>query len=362
MRLRFRGFSTRMRRRLSLLRRTPRAVPLMILLFILIILVSGSYQLFFRENNFDHSLARTLLRWGMPYSSEYEGLDAGRLELRSFIFLFTNYDLGDPLTILEKTLPFNLRPTTHARIWEERPFVFIKELSFGPDPIRPERPGKGLRAEQTSKIDSVQVLIYHTHTSEMYLGRTVPASRSQEAHYQFRNLADPTITGVMSVGRHLANALSRLGITVLHETRVHTLPNINHSYGNSEKTVREILAQEKNLQMVLDLHRDAAVPNPTTIINGLKVARLALVIGTAEKIPLAHPNFRSNLDFAHSVKNVCDEMYPGLMRPIQIQKDARYNQHLHPRSIIVELGSVENTLEEALLSAELLANVFARVL
>jgi stage II sporulation protein P len=55
-------------------------------------------------------------------------------------------------------------------------------------------------------------------------------------------------------------------------------------------------------------------------------------------------------------------MYPGLMRPTQVRRDARYNQHLHPNSLLIEIGSVENTLEEALLAAELLANVLAEAL
>ncbi len=84
-----------------------------------------------------------------------------------------------------------------------------------------------------------------------------PASQSSRAHYQFRNSADPTVTGVMAAGRHLVNALNSLGIGTMHETTIHTLPNINHSYGNSEKTVREILSRHKDLKMVIDLHRDA---------------------------------------------------------------------------------------------------------
>ncbi len=361
MRFRLRRFSAKIRRRSYRWRPVTQIVPLIMLALIFFILVFSGYQLLSTDTAFDHALARSLLRLGMPNFEELEPGVAGQFDLRSFVYFLTDYDLYDPLSILRAALPFVRHGPEQLRVWEERPFVFIQELSFAPDPVRPAVPvpvGERL----TPPPARAQVLIYHTHTSEMYLGRSVPASQSAQAHYQFRNSADPTVTGVMAVGRHLSNALNSLGVSTMHETTIHTLPNINHSYGNSEKTVREILGRQKDFNMVIDLHRDAGVPGPSVMIDGRSVAKLCLVVGTAETVPLSHPNFQENLAFAHRIKAVCDEMYPGLMRAVQVQKQARYNQHLHPRSVIVELGSVENTLEEALLAAELLAKVLVRVL
>ena len=350
-----------MRRISTRIRKNTQIVPLLILVFLFFILTLSGYYLLFQNGDLDHSLAKSLLRLGLPLANGDENGQEEPYNLRSLIYALTNYDLQDPLTMLGAILPIAPKITGQLRVWEERPFVFVQELSFGPDPVRP-LPSTDFSPERVVEPKSPQVLIYHTHTSEMYLGRAVAANQSAQAHYTFRNLADPTITGVMAVGRHLSNALNSLGIGAVHETRIHTLPSINNSYSNSEKTVREILSKRQDFQMVIDLHRDAGVPTPSIMINGRSVARMVLVVGTAERIPLAHPNFQENLNFATKVKNICDEMYPGLMRPLQVQKDARYNQHLHPHSVIVEIGSVENTLEEALLAAELLANVLARVL
>ncbi len=360
MRFRLRRISAKIRRRSYRWRPAAEIVPLVMLAFIFFILVFSGYRLLTTDAAFDHSLARSLLRLGMPNLAESEPGAADPFDLRSFVYFLTDYDLYDPLSILKAVLPFVQHGPEQLRVWEERPFVFIQELSFAPDPVRPSVPAPA--QERVSPTAAAQVLIYHTHTSEMYLGHSIPASQSSRAHYQFRNSADPTVTGVMAAGRHLANALNSLGIGTKHETTIHTLPNINHSYGNSEKTVREILSRHKDLKMVIDLHRDAGVPGPSLMIDGRSVAKLCLVVGTAESVPLSHPNFQENLAFAHKIKAVCDEMYPGLMRAVQVQKQARYNQHLHPHSVIVELGSVENTLEEALLAAELLAKVLVRVL
>lgn len=362
MRVSLRKFRSRIRRRSYLLRQRLQILPLVLLALLFLSMNLAGYHLLLGEGILDHSMARSLLRLGLPnvgYSDEGE---VSALSLPSFLYWLTNYNLQDPLSLLEAVLPTVPYDPAQFRVWEERPFVFIQELAFAPDPVRPPvvTPEEKVRVELPTR--TAQVLIYHTHSSEMYVGRALPTITSSEAHYNFRNLADPTITGVMSVGRHLANALASFGMKTVHETRIHTLPTINNSYANSEKTVRELLAKNRDFDLVLDVHRDAGVPSPTTRINGRTVARMVIVVGTAEKIPLAHPNFQKNLDLAYRIKAICDEMYPGLMRPVQVQQEARYNQHLHPQSLIIEMGSVENTLEEALLAAELLASVLVRAL
>lgn len=366
MRFRLRRVYSRIRRRSRTLGKAFQVLPLMVLALFLLSLSLSGYYLLLQGGALDHSLAKLLLDQGMPATGQtlYEiGGDGGGFGLASFLQWLTSYNLQDPLSLLIAALPVSPHGRVDLRMWEERPFVFIQELSFAPDPVRPP-PTLDLIVSEGREVlpDGPRVLIYHTHSSENYLGRATPAGQSTQAHYQFRNMADPTITGVMAVGRHLSNALASLGLQPVHESRIHTLPTINSSYSSSEKTVREILSKQKEFDLVIDLHRDAGVPNPTVVINGREVARIALVVGTAQDIPLTHPDFQKNLDLANQIKSVCDEMYPGLMRPVQVHREARYNQHLHPASLIVELGSVENALEQALMAAELLASVLTKVL
>lgn len=361
MRLRLRRFYKRIRRRASALGQEFQVIPLMLLaLFFLSLSLSG-YYLLSQDSGFDHALARSLLNLGLP---AYGGAqpDYHSLDMHLFLYWLTNYDLRDPLHMVEAALPFSPQVVAHMRVWEDRPFVFIQELSFAPEPVRPRLEPAGETERGLVDRAAPKVLIYHTHTSEMYLGRALEGGSPGQAHHQFRSLADPTITGVMAVGRHLSNALTSLRVKVVHETRIHTLPSINSSYANSERTVREVLSRQKDFDLVIDLHRDAGVPSPTILINGREVARIAIVVGTAQNIPLQHPNYQENLALAYRIKALGDALYPGLMRPVQVHKEARYNQHLHPGSLIFEVGSVENTLEEALLAAELLASVLVRAL
>ena len=87
-----------------------------------------------------------------------------------------------------------------------------------------------------------QVLIVHTHTSEGYQ----PEERSQ----------DPE-KNVIAIGEILTRALEKEGIGVIHDTTVHDA-DYNGSYGRSRETVEQILVDHPSIQIVLDVHRDAA--------------------------------------------------------------------------------------------------------
>lgn len=55
------------------------------------------------------------------------------------------------------------------------------------------------------------------------------------------------------------------------------------------------------------------------------------------------------------------EYYPKLTRKIYL-KGYRYNMHLRPRSLLVELGAQNNTVEEAMNACEPLAHILHLVL
>ena len=56
-----------------------------------------------------------------------------------------------------------------------------------------------------------------------------------------------------------------------------------------------------------------------------------------------------------------EELFPGLSLGYRVQS-GRYNQHLHPHSLLIEVGNDLNSLEEALYAAELFAQVIAEIL
>lgn len=202
--------------------------------------------------------------------------------------------------------------------------------------------------------DEPLVFIYHSHSSEAY---------------RLTSGADHvwgSEEGVIAVGAALAKALSeKYNIPVLHSRKIHDYPVWREAYINSYKTVSDALEKHPTIEMVLDVHRDAGTTRlsgpPTVEIGGRKAARVFIVV-TTDRFGLPHPNWRENLAFAYYLNAKMDEMYPGLSRGINVRDDARWNQHVHNRAVILEIGCEQNTRQEAETAAALLADVIACVL
>lgn len=61
------------------------------------------------------------------------------------------------------------------------------------------------------------------------------------------------------------------------------------------------------------------------------------------------------------IQHRMNTLWPGLARPISL-RSSRFNQQLAPSSILVEIGSHGNTLQEALAGARLFARSAGQVL
>jgi stage II sporulation protein P len=70
---------------------------------------------------------------------------------------------------------------------------------------------------------------------------------------------------------------------------------------------------------------------------------------------LYHPYWTENLKLALKLQEAVTAKYPTLVRPIALKRE-RYNQHLTRGSLILEVGSSGNTLQEALRAVRLFAD------
>ena len=93
-------------------------------------------------------------------------------------------------------------------------------------------------------------------------------------------------------------------------------------------------------------------------VAGVNAAQMTFVVGT-DGGGLEHPNWAENLKLAAAVQQDLCEDYPTLMRPITV-RNSRYNQHVTTGTLLVEMGAAGNSLDEALLSARLLASPWRR--
>ena len=208
-----------------------------------------------------------------------------------------------------------------------------------------------------AKFNKNDILIFHTHTCESY----TPTEQNQyESSGNYRT-TDLNYT-VSRVGDELEKYLVNYGYNVVHDKSFHDYPAYNGSYNRSLITVKKLLEQNTNTDVVIDLHRDAIGDNtyaPKVKIGDDYCARVMFVIGT-DGGGLKHDNWRNNLKFAMKVVQKGNELYPGLFKPI-IVRNSRYNHHLADAACIIEVGATGNTLEECLNSMKYLAKIYNEV-
>ena len=197
-----------------------------------------------------------------------------------------------------------------------------------------------------------KVLIVHTHSSEAY----TPEPGWEYTESDELRTEQPEYS-VIRLGSRIAELLNAAGIETLHDTALNDYPVYSGAYDRMLRTIEDYLARYPSIQMVLDIHRDAA-SNPdgtpfasTCEVNGARCARVMLVIGT-DGCGMPHPDWQENLANALKLQTLLERSAPGLCRDLDLRTE-RFNQHETKGSMIVEFGSTGNTLCEALRAADL---------
>ena len=207
------------------------------------------------------------------------------------------------------------------------------------------------------ELNEPEVLIVHTHTTECYNGNemTGESERTTNEHYNMCHIGDI-----------VAETLSQSGIKVIHDKSIHDYPSYQGAYTRALKTIEKNMEEHPQIKVVLDIHRDAYVYadgsklRVAKEINGNPTAQVMLVLGT-DSMGLTHNNWRDNLTFAAKIQNTAELMYPTLMRPLNLRRE-RFNTHITKGSLLLEIGSNGNSIEEAERAAEYIGKAIATVL
>ena len=210
--------------------------------------------------------------------------------------------------------------------------------------------------------DEPQVLVFHTHTSESYM------SRDEGFFYDnFYPRSLDSSKNVTRVGQAVVDKLKEHGINAIHDETYHDNPTYNGSYSRSAETIKKNLSAYPSIQVVIDIHRDSLGSNetgkikPTFKYNDKKAAQMMIISGCDSDGSLGFPNWRKNLKLALRLQKYCENMFPGITRPLNFAK-VKYNEHLTPGSLLVEVGSDANTLEEAVYTGSMLGESLAKML
>lgn len=217
-----------------------------------------------------------------------------------------------------------------------------------------------LEKDLTIKQDASapQILIYHSHASETF-------ADSREGRQ------GDTIVGV---GSCLARILKeKYGYHVIHIKDAFDMAggtlDRSKAYDYAGEFLTSFLEKNPSIEVILDVHRDG-VPEDrrlVTEINGKKTAQIMFYNGisyTKEQGNvdyLPNPYIEDNLAFSFQMEYQAAQYYPDFYRCIYLA-GYRYNLHLRPKSMLLEVGAQNNTVQEAKNAMEPFAELLDKVL
>ena len=194
-------------------------------------------------------------------------------------------------------------------------------------------------SKEVYKENKPIIYLYNTHDTEKYQDN--------------KSILDGT--------KLLKNNLHKIGISSIYEKRKVSefITSGLSSYDISRIFIKDIMNSTNNIAYYIDIHRDS-VNNTTVRINNKKYAKIMFVLG------LENENHLKNKEILLKMNDYLNKNYPGISRGIYEKKgsdvDGVYNQDLNSNIILIELGGIENNLEEVNNSTEILALMLYHIL
>ena len=294
----------------------------MILGFILTIKVLSKYNLPYKNNDLVNFLIENNNPFIINSKSNYS-------YIHKIITKLIDLDITDPLSILDT----NFKGLTKREKIEDE----VKKVSN----------------EKLITKSEPTIYLYNSHDTEEY-------KPSSFAEYSVM----PTVKLSNYV---LKEELEKNGFNVLIEEQ--TISSIRSSlglnYAGSYQASRVLMEQAKennpSLKYFIDLHRDSLNHDRTTLTyNNKNYAKVMFLVG------LENPNYLENLQFSTKISDAINAKVSGLSKGIYKKQgegvNGIYNQDFSNRTILIEIGGPENTIDEVYETLLILSEVLTEVI
>lgn len=254
------------------------------------------------------------------------------------------------LPVIAGQLPFNKQASTPIKEPEDKQVVYaatnLAEQSAleqtkeeTKEATKEETKDQTKDQTQDQTKNPFKVLLLFTHSQESYQPIVKAASGKAAVYDEKTNIYQLKDT----ISKHFStNGIQTdvLDVDVMKELKLK-----GKTFPYSYNFVRPYLAkrlEEQSYDLVIDLHRDSAKRDATTLTyNNESYARIAIVIGAE------HKNYRWNTAYAESLSAAMNGIVPKISRGVISKSgdnvDGRYNQDLTKEMILIELGGIDNT-------------------
>lgn len=240
-------------------------------------------------------------------------------------------------------------------------YIVDRRTDLEPNDIKPEE-FLHMDFSIDKEQDGPKVLIFHTHSHEMFADSDPSKGLSE---------------GIYGAGERLKEILeSKYGIKVLHSDGQYDVVNgksqILGAYERMEPDIRKILKDNPSIEVVIDMHRDGVKEGVHLVTeeNGKQCAQIMFFNGLCKVYDngvltpldsLKNTYLNDNLGFSFNMQLMANTMYPNFTRRVYLNA-YRYSLHMKAKSLLIEVGAQTNTKEEAFNAMEPLADVLASVI
>lgn len=286
----------------------------------------------------------TYFSFRLTYSILFNTLINKYIDNSKFISYLVNNSINQNLEQknLKDVVNVNLQEPFHLLNYNFSNIIEIAEEK------EEEKPTTVIEDPNPVKIEEPLIYLYNSHQLEGYYSD----------YLESYNIT-PT---VMFASYILREKLNDLNLKTIVETRsvkeVLNENNWNYAYSYEASKILMQKAKEENpsLNYFIDIHRDSSKKDKTTAqIDGKSYAKILFVIGKD------HENYQKNLDFATNINskiiNFNDTLSRGVYVKGGIGVNGIYNQDFNPNTILIEVGGVDNTIEEVTNSLSILSKV-----
>lgn len=213
--------------------------------------------------------------------------------------------------------------------------------------------------KETTKVDnkvissSPTIYLYNSHDTE---------------EYKATSFAEYSVMPTVKLADYvLKEELEKNGFNVLiEETTISSIrSSLGLNYAGSYEASRVLMEQAKktypSLIYFIDLHRDSLTHDKTTLTyNEKNYAKVMFLVG------LENPNYSENLEFSNRISDLINSKIPNLSKGIYEKEGAGvngvYNQDFSNRTILIEIGGPENTIDEVYDTILVLSEVLSEVI
>lgn len=266
--------------------------------------------------------------------------------LNIFVSLVLKSDMGN--TFLQLLASNSLGGIINT--WDNASYVY--QNVFGLDKQKEET--------VSNNYDSIENVVVEENKDIVYIYNTFQTDKYKSNYFNSYSVSSYVTQASFMLKEYLSSF--NIGSIVEEESVVKVLKEQNIMYSNTYAASRILMEEaSKNhpdLEMFFDLQVSDYEREATTVeIDGENYAKILFVVGTD------NGTYLENQEFATELNSILESINPALSRGVSLRGGVGYqgiyNQDFSSKVLLIQVGGINNTIDEVNRSMKILAEVIA---